>query len=261
MIYFVHTDFYKYALFFLKTKKNYFNKKKIMTDMCQNLIKLTKGKIIIPTYNYDFPKTKKFDYHRDKSQVGVFSEFFRKKYKNNRTKTPMFSTCTADKNLIFYNKQKEFDPCGKDSEFDYLAKNKGKIIFFGADFAPSFIMYIERCSSNGALYRYKKEFNGRTYNNGKYTSCCLKYEVRPLSINIEYDLIKIKKDLLKFKILKNNKANNGFVYEEIDAKKFLKYGLEKLKKNPYFFLTKKTINMLKIKKKYNFKKITNKDLS
>ena len=29
MIYFVHTDFYKYALFFLKTKKNYFNKKKL----------------------------------------------------------------------------------------------------------------------------------------------------------------------------------------------------------------------------------------
>ena len=29
MIYFAHTDFYKYALFSLKEKKEYFNKKKL----------------------------------------------------------------------------------------------------------------------------------------------------------------------------------------------------------------------------------------
>ena len=106
MIYFAHTDLYKYALFILKEKKKSFDKKKIILEMWRDLINLTKGKIIIPTYNYDFPNTGKFDYRKDTSQVGVFSEFFRKKYKKNRTKTPMFSTCTADKDLKFYKKKK-----------------------------------------------------------------------------------------------------------------------------------------------------------
>ena len=259
MIYFAHTDFYKYALFSLKEKKEYFNKKKIITEMFHDLITLTKGKIIIPTYTYDFPKTGKFDYLKDISQVGVFSEFFRIKYKKNRTKTPIFSTCSSDKDLIFYNKKNDFDPFGKNSEFDYLVKNNGKIINFGANFAPTFIMYIERSFSGGALYRYKKKFNGKIYDNNKFSSCILKYEVRPLSINIEYDLEKIKRNLLKYKILKTKKTNNGFEYEEIDAKNFLNYGLLKLKKDPYFFLKKKSINMLKIKKKYNLKKLTIKE--
>ena len=30
----------------------------------------------------------------------------------------------------------------KNSTFDFLAKNGGKIVTFGANFAPSFIMYV-----------------------------------------------------------------------------------------------------------------------
>jgi len=254
MIYFAHTDFYKYALFYLKKKKNKLIKKKILFEMLQDLITLSNRKLIIPTYNYDFPKTKKFDYMNDKSQVGVFSEYFRKKFNKNRTKTPMFSTCTTINDLIFYKKINHFDPFGDDSEYDYLVKNKGKIINFGSDFAPSFIMFIERSFSNGASYRYIKQFKGKTYSKDKFIDCNLNFEVRPLSINIEYDLTKIKRNLFQSKILKNKRTKSGFLYEEIDANKFLNFGLKKLTKNPYFFLKKKTITMLKIQKKSILKK-------
>jgi len=252
MVYFAHTDFYKYALFYLK--KKIFKKDKILSEMLHDLITLTNGKLIIPTYNYDFPKTKKFDYKNDKSQVGVFSEYFRKKYNKSRTSTPMFSTCTTIKDLISHSKKKYFDPFGSDSEYDYLAKNKGKIINFGSDFAPSFIMFIERSFYNGAPYRYEKKFTGKTYSNNKFINCTLNFEVRPLSINIEYDLIKIKKKLFQYKILKNKKTKSGFLYEEIDANKFLNFGLKQLKNNPYFFLKKNTFNMLKKQKKNMIKK-------
>ena len=34
--------------------------------------------MIFPTYNYDFGKNKIFSFHKDKSQVGSFSEYIRK---------------------------------------------------------------------------------------------------------------------------------------------------------------------------------------
>ena len=54
--------------------------------------------------------------------------------------------------------------------------------------------------------------------------------------------------------MKIKKTSNNFTYEEIDAKQFLNFGLKNLKKNPYFFLKKNTINELKKKKLFRFKK-------
>ena len=112
----------------------------------------------------------------------------------------------------------------------------------------------ERSIKHGALYRYGKFFIGKTFKKGKYTKCKLYFEVRPKQINIEYDLKKLKKNLLKLKIMKIKKTSNNFTYEEIDAKQFLSFGLKNLKKNPYFFLKKNTINELKKKKLFHFKK-------
>jgi aminoglycoside 3-N-acetyltransferase len=254
MIYFAHTDFYNFFLNYLKKKKNVSNKKDILKKMLNELLVISKKKLIVPTYNYNFPKNKIFNIQRDQSHIGTFSEMFRKRYSNSRSITPMFSTCSTIKNLNFNSKKTIFDPFGLNSEFDFLVKNNGKILNFGSLFAPTFIMYIERSSKHGALYRYGKFFKGKIYSKKKYIQCKLYFEVRPLTIDIQYDLKKIKKDLIKLKILIKKRTINNFVYEEIDAKQFLIYGLKKLKKNPYFFLKKNTIFALKKKKLFNFKK-------
>lgn len=253
MTYFAHTDFYNYYLKEIKKNNKQTNQEKILKKMFEELMNISKNDLIIPTYNFDFVKTKKFNFKKDRSYVGSFSEMFRNKFKKNRTLTPMFSTCRSISKINFY-KNNYFDPFGKHSEFNYLVKKKGKILNFGAEFAPSFIMFIERSIKHGALYRYGKFFIGKTFKKGKYTKCKLYFEVRPKQINIEYDLKKLKKNLLRLKIMKIKKTSNNFTYEEIDAKQFLSFGLKNLKKNPYFFLKKNTINELKKKKLFHFKK-------
>lgn len=219
------------------------------------IINSTNKKIIIPTYNYNFPKTKKFDYKKDESQVGTFSNYFYKKFVSFRTKVPIFSTCNNFK-YNFYNTMELLDPFGTNSEFDYIYKNNGKIINFGSSFAPTFIIYIERSLINGVFYRYSKYFTGKTIYKNKLINTTLYYEVRPKGLKIEYDLNKIKKILLKKSILKIKKNNHGFIFEEINAKKFKDLIVKKLKLNPYYLLNNATIENLKKKKLYNYKKFT-----
>ena len=76
----------------------------------------------------------------------------------------------------------------------------------------------------------------------------VKYIVRPKGINISYNLKKIKNDLIKEDILKVKKTENNFLYEECDAKDFFYFSLQKIKKNPLYFLSEKTINLLNSKK-------------
>lgn len=258
MVYFAHTDFFKYFLYFSK-KGKFQDKNKLLKNMLEDLLKISKNKLIIPTYNYDFPNTRIYNVKKDLSQVGSFSEYFRKKYLNSRSLIPMFSTCNSIKNLNFKYKKNFIDPFGQRAEFAYLVKTKGKILSFGSRFGPSFIIYIERCFPGGAPYRYKKIFKGKTALNRKVINCVLSYEVRPKNINILYDIYKIRSELIKNKILNLKKTESGFPYEEIDAFNFLKFGINKMKKNPYYFLTKATIKKLKKLNLYNKKKFKIKD--
>ena len=93
---YIHTDLFSYYAYQLKYHKN-LNIKKALDLMLSDLSKISKNKFIIPTYNYSFPKSKKYDVLRDKSEVGYFSEYFRKLYKKNRTSMPIFSDCSSKK--------------------------------------------------------------------------------------------------------------------------------------------------------------------
>ena len=246
--YYVHTDFFNFLSFKLKKnvsfEKTQKNINKYLNKMLSTLNEITAGNLIIPTYNYDFGKKKIFDLYNDKSHVGAFSEFFRKKFVKNRTKTPFFSSCSAKK-IPYHDIELDFiDPFGKYSEFNFLKENNGKILNFGSNFAPTYIIFIERFIPGGPLYRYEKIFNGKIIEKKKERKISLVYIVRPKGIDISYNLNKIKKDLSKEGILKLKKTKNNFKYEECDAKDFFYYSLEKIKKNPLYFLSDKTINFL-----------------
>ena len=118
-------------------------------------------------------------------------------------------------------------------------------------------MYIERShnQNSGALYRYVKYFEGKTMFKNKFQKTILYYEVRPIKLKIEYDLIKIRNLLIKNKILKIKKNKENFKYEEINAKNFKDLILSKMNNDPYYLLSKETISRLKYKKLYNFKKL------
>ena len=145
-------------------------------------------------------------------------------------------------------KNKIIDPFGKNSDFNFLKENNGKLINFGSNFAPTYIIFIERFIPGGALYRYEKIFNGKILEKKKESKISLIYIVRPRGIDISYNLKKIKSDLIKEDILKIKKTKNNFIYEECDAKDFFYFSLQKIRKNPLYFLSENTINFLNSKK-------------
>lgn len=157
---FVHTDYYKYFLH--NYNKHKILNKNIINNKMLKEIKDISNKVIIPTYNYDFGKNGFFKLLEDKSQVGSFSDYIRKKFKKNRSTVPMFSSCSLFKRKAI-NLSEVIDPFGKDSDFDLLIQKRGKIIFFGSEFAPTFIIFIEKNIPGGVPYRFNKIFKGSIY--------------------------------------------------------------------------------------------------
>ena len=82
-----------------------------------------------------FCKKKVFNINKDESQVGSFTEYFRKKFNHNRSKIPVYSSCSNFKIKNFKKENKTIDILGKDSDFNYLINNKGNIINFEVNFA------------------------------------------------------------------------------------------------------------------------------
>jgi hypothetical protein len=207
--YYFHTDAFVFFSHFSQKYKVY-NQKEIFRHMHNDIKIVSNNKIIIPTYNFSFPEKKIFDYYNDRSEVGAFSEYFRKIYKKNRTEVPIFSDTSN------YNLKK-------------IAKTKNPF---------------DKHYKNGPFYRFEKKFNGIIKKRTK-KKVSIKFFCRPLTIKINYDLKKIQHDLLVEGILKQKKSESKFTYTLLNCKDFSNYAQYKLNKNHFYFLTKKNEKYLK----------------
>ena len=232
--FYIHTDFSKYYLHFaIQNKTDKLSKNKLLKQMLDELLELTNKFMIIPTYNYDFGKKKIYDIYKDESQVGSFSEYFRKKFKKNRTLVPFYSDC-SNVNLNNYLLKKDLiTPFGENSIFDLLYENKGKIIFFGSEFSPTYIHFIESQIFEKIIYRFYKKFSGKIHIDKKKIKTSLKMHVIPRGIKIKYDLDKSK-------ILKKKKTKSNFYYSIFDVRNFHDFCINKINNNSFYFLTTKS---------------------
>ena len=236
--FYIHTDFSKYYLHFaIQNKSDKLNKKRLLKKMLNELLELTNNFLIIPTYNYNFGKKKIFNINKDISQVGSFSEYFRKKYKKNRTLVPFYSDCSNLDLNKYLPKKDLITPFGENSIFDLLYSNKGKIVFFGSEFSPTYIHFIESKIFKKKIYRFYKKFSGEIHLNKKKKKILLKMHVVPRIIKINYDLVKIRNDLIKNNILKTKKTKSKFNYSFFDVRNFHYFCMKKLRKNSFYFLT------------------------
>ena len=104
---------------------------------------LTKGTLIFPTFTWrTSKKTKKFDYFKSVSEMGILSETFRKKNKNNRTFHPTHSIVASGKdqsNIInFSETNRSKGPCGRGTVWEYLIKKNTKVLLIDC--------FIESCT-------------------------------------------------------------------------------------------------------------------
>lgn len=154
---------------------------------------ITAGReLYFPTFNYDFPKTRTVNAASDVSQVGHLSEYARKNWAVWRDATPIFSFCGLGQPTPTGRQApaegSTLSPFDEGSLFHHLYENDGVIIMYGAPFSRfTAIHYIEH-RSGGPLYRYDKFFRGSVQpQNEAERTVTLKYHVRPMGANLEYD--------------------------------------------------------------------------
>ncbi len=198
-----------------------------------NELKLYLGKngtILIPSFTYSFCKKKVFDLSKSKSEVGLFSETFRKRKNIFRTSHPIFSFCISGKSKNYFNNSDNKTCFGKKSLFEKFHKKNGLIIVIGRsfEFGATFLHYIEEKLK--VKYRYKKNFFGRTILNQKKRKSKVTYFVRDLNKDTS---LKYKKDM--YKIL-NKKKFNRLLNVSVRAEKLFNYCKKKMIVNQNYLI-------------------------
>lgn len=188
------------------------------------------GTIIFPTFTYSFIKNKVYDLLKSPSEVGMFSEEFRKIKNISRTKNPIFSVGVIGKYRDLFLKSSINNCFGKNSAFGLLKRLDGKIICFGCEFNRiTFAHHLEQLKK--VHYRYFKVFSGIIVSGKNVKKVFTKYYVRKIKESTEIDLSRLKEQA----ILENKlKISNFGRFEIISIKAcdFYKIGSLLLDKNP-----------------------------
>ena len=231
----IHTDIMGGIKFPLKDKKSFL-------DLHFNFLKdyIGNSNIYIPSFNYNCLKTGIFNVETDPIQVGVLNEYIREKKKFERNKVPVFSFLSSSsiKNDNIED-NKIIDPFGDESLFHDLYKKNSFLLHYGSNFRTSTIIhYIERTSKK-LLYRYDKFFHIDIVSNDITNKIILKYHVRPVGFNLEYDWLKLEKELTDSGILfKYNSGRTKLLGIKISD--LVDFWIEKLNDDPLYLLRSDT---------------------
>jgi aminoglycoside N3'-acetyltransferase len=141
----------------------------------------------MPAFNYDYPKTGRFDVRQSSSHVGHLTEFFRVHVAQWRTPVPMFSLSGVGTSPEM-TRSATVDPFSSASAFADLRRHDGTILFYGAPFAScTAVHHVERLMGQPP-YRYDKSFLGEVIGmDGRVEPIELRTHVRPWQRNLGYD--------------------------------------------------------------------------
>ena len=150
----------------------------------------------LPSFNYDFPKTHRFEMANDPCQLGPLPEHFRQMSEEWRTPVPMFSVSGvgADPGIGWGEMT---DPFGPESIFAQLEARDGVIVYYGETFHYNTIVHYAERKAGGPVYRYDKVFSGIVVKeSGKEMPGSLNYHVRPMGSGLDYDWPRLLADAI-----------------------------------------------------------------
>lgn len=214
---------------------------------------LGKRTLLVPVFNYDFCKNGIYDRLNAPSQVGALSDYFRIHYVQERSYTPIFNFVI--RNNDGFSSEPSKHVFGKDSIFATLHKQKGSVLFLGADFSTNtFIHYVEECQNVG--YRYQKNFAGKIIDGNVTRSVEVQYRVRPLSHPeaVIYDWTRLIGELKQQKILHDHRVGYGTLLY-YNAAELFEFWQSKMNEDEFYLLTtasRNTIRTLANTKGYPF---------
>ncbi|MDA3969558.1 AAC(3) family N-acetyltransferase [Helicobacter ibis] len=203
----------------------------IMDNYLEILLKCN-SEILMPCFNYSFPKTHFADLRSLPSEVGILTEAYRNATKH-RSIHPMFSFCSNNGESI--DKSVEYNPFLGNCVYQNLLDSNALMIFLGIDIRVcTFMMFVE--ANFGVKYRYFKPFSGEVIDleeishKGEFYHFCL-----PPNGEIVVDYSKMFKALLSLGVVKSQKLGASFLYY-FNAQDFYKAVKNELTKNPYLLL-------------------------
>ncbi len=240
--YLIHSDLFKtFGLIKEEYKEN--KGKYSPFDLHFNLLAklFSKENIILPSFNYEFPNTKFYHTKLTTSQVGSLGNYVLENQLLLRTKTPIFSFLTNIKDVLG---EHNF-PFSTGSIFDFINKNDGTIIFYGADISScTFLHYVEN-QFGPPVFRYDKKFIGSISDGQTISNTFVEFHARPLGLGLDYNW-----DLLLKILVENNSihllSNNFFA---VKAKDLLSIWGNFFTKNQFDILSTKTKDV--VRNKYN----------
>ena len=234
----VHSDVMKMASFV----GPYQGKEAFLQSHWDLLQELAQGRPIwLPSYNYEFPKTRLFDVQRCPSQVGALSEFVRCRHAHWRTNVPVYSIVGTGPPPT-YPHEDIFYPFGAHSVFEQLLTQDGQLLFYGAEYrSNTFGHYVEYLGGN-LQYRYAKRFSGQLVtNDSKSQPVAVEYHCRPQGHTMDYGFDRVLGDLQREGIATFLSPKSSPVIL-IHAKSMADYCLTRFQDDPYYLLDEETRN-------------------
>lgn len=182
------------------------------------------GTLLVPSFTYSATKGQVFDPDKTKSEVGLFSEFFRSSHGVERTSHPIFSFSVWGKQKDRFLNLDDTTCFGAGSLFDEFYKAKGVLCCIGCSLdRMTFIHYVEQ--QIPVYYRYLKPFEGVIREGATLRAIQISYFVRNLEIDSTTDLTRFRQQALDTKCLKEA-AIGRFPIQAISSRSFFEVAFD-----------------------------------
>ena len=169
------------------------------------------GTLVLPLYNFDFPKTGFFDINNTPSQMGVLTELGRLSPDSVRTGHPIYSFSVVGKHKYLFKDIDNISGYGKDSPFALIKELNGKIAIIGLTDQDSMTSYHFVEESNNVNYRYFKDFSGVYFNfKGEKKKKTYKLFVRNIEKGVLTDVNRMMEYLWEKGFYKGSKPDENY---------------------------------------------------
>jgi len=176
------------------------------------------GTLLMPLFNFDFPKGVPFDMQGSPSHMGALTEAARAYPNAVRTGHPIYSFAVIGKRAKELAGLENYSGYGDDSPFAFLHRNNAKIGVLDLDDQNSmtFYHYVEEC--NQVDYRYMKHFEGDYTNfNGETSKRKFGLFVRNIEKCVKTDVNPMQEVLWQKGLYKGERPGVGNGFRTIEA--------------------------------------------
>ncbi|MCP9236783.1 AAC(3) family N-acetyltransferase [Lewinella sp. JB7] len=177
------------------------------------------GTLLLPLFNFDFPKVRTFDILNTPSHMGALTEVGRLDTDSVRTGHPIYSFAVRGHHAEHFRGIDNVSGYGSDSPFAMLKELDGKVAVIGLDDQNSMTSYHFVEEQNQVDYRYYKDFSGLyTDHTGKTSERTYKLYVRDIEKGVTTDVNRMMEHLWAAGLYKGDKYDESYGMRTIKFK-------------------------------------------